>query len=270
LCYKAGPRWFCGVFGGRQFIGVLAPSDGATMRERDRRSVPLARARSDPPFAVAPEGQRVLVADDHALTRFALRRALEDGGFVVCAEVGSAADAVEAALRERPDVCLLDLHMPGSIEAIETIASRFEETAVVVVTVARSDPDLFEAMCAGAVGYIPQDTDAERIPLALEAVLQGDIALPRAVVKKLVEEFRARRERRRLPMIENGRSLTEREWEVLEHLREGLSTAEIASRLFISQVTVRTHVCSIVKKLSVSDRSAAVRLLEQALRAGTR
>ncbi|HEV3408474.1 MAG TPA: response regulator, partial [Gaiellaceae bacterium] len=172
------------------------------MRERSRLSVPLARADPDAPVRDAPEHQRVLVADDQALTRFALRRALEDGGFLVCAEVRNAADAVEAALRDLPDVCLLDLHMLGSIEAIETIASKLEETAVVVVTVARNDPDLFEAMCAGAVGYIPHDTDAERIPLALEAVLQGDIALPRAVVKKLVEEFRARRERRRLPMIE--------------------------------------------------------------------
>ena len=211
-----------------------------------------------------------MVADDHPLTRFALRRALEDGGFAVSWDAGDAADAVDAALRERPDVCVLDLHMPGSIEAIERIASALADTAVVVVTVSRNDPDLFDALCAGATGYIAQDTDAEQIPFALESVLRGEIALPRGVVRKLVDEFRQRRPRRLLPLGENARSLTEREWEVLHLLREGLSTAEIARRLFISQGTVRTHVRSIVKKLSVTDRSAAIRLLEQALRSGGR
>ncbi len=211
-----------------------------------------------------------MVADDHGLMRFALRRALEDGGFAVTGDTGDAADLIQVALGERPDVCLLDLHMPGALEAIERIASDAPETAVVVVTVSRNDPDLFEALCAGAAGYIPQDTGAERIPLALESILQGEVALPRAVVRKLVEEFRERRQRRRLPLAERAGSLTEREWEVLDLLRDGLSTAEIAKRLFISQVTVRTHVRSIVKKLSVTDRSAAIGLLEQALRARTR
>ena len=240
------------------------------MPERARLSVPLPGLDPSSSGLERPNGGRVLIADDHPLTRFAIRRALEDGGFVVSAEVRGAREAVEAARRERPDVCLLDLHMPAAIEAIESIASDAPETAVVVVTVSRNDPDLFDALCAGAAGYIPADTDAERIPVVLENVLRGDIALPRAVVGKLVEEFRGRRARRRLPLVENTRSLTEREWEVLDLLREGLSTAEIARRLFIYQVTVRTHVRSIVKKLSVADRHAAIRLLEQALRAGTR
>jgi DNA-binding NarL/FixJ family response regulator len=238
------------------------------MRDHDRPLLPVAPEASPPPPDSGPP--RVLVADDHPLTRFALRRALEDGGFTVSGDTGDAADLVQAALRARPDVCVVDLHMPGAVEAIERLVSEVPETAVVVVTVSRNDPDLFDALCAGAAGYIPQDTDAERIPLALGRILQGEIALPRTVVKKLVEEFRERRQRRRLPLLEQANMLTDREWEVLDLLREGLSTAEIASRLFISQVTVRSHVRSIVKKLSVSDRNAAVRLLEQALRAGTR
>ena len=214
----------------------------------------------------------MVVAEDHALTRFAIRRTLEDGGFVVSAEASDAGGAVEAALRERPDVCLLDLHMPGSvIEAIREITSAVDETAVVVLTVSRNDPDLFEALCAGASGYVAQDVDPERMPSALRNVLEGEIALPRMIVRRLTEEFRTRGERRPLRVLQDGRArLTEREWEVLELLRQGLTTADVAKRLFISQVTVRTHVRSIVKKLSVADRHAAIRLLEQALRAGTR
>ncbi len=241
------------------------------MSENDRSPPRLgpepARAR---PARGGPDAATVVVAADRPLTRFAIRRTLEDGGFSVCAEPGDASGAVEAAVRERPDVCLLDLHMEGSIEAIERLTSELPEIAVVVVTASGNDPDLFEALCAGAAGHVPQDIDPERIPVVLESVLEGEIALPRTVVRKLVEEFRARGERRRLPLLQNAPPLTEREWEVLDLLREGLSTSEIARRLFISKVTVRTHVRSIVKKLSVSDRSAAVRLLDQVLRAGTR
>lgn len=243
------------------------------MSESDRGSLRLAPEPARAPLAAdAAHVDTVVVAADNALTRFAIRRALEDGGFVVCAEAGDLAGAVEAALRERPDVCLLELHMPGNvIEAIEAIVSGSENTAVVALTVARNDPNLFQALCAGATGYVPEDIDPERIPSALRNVLEGEIALPRSVVKEFVAEFHARHSQRLLRLRADGRArLTEREWEVLDLLRQGLSTAEVAKRLFISQVTVRTHVRSIVKKLSVPDRSAAIRLLEQALRARTR
>ena len=209
--------------------------------------------------------QTVLIADDHPATRAGVRLALERGGFVVCAEVPDGPSAIEAALRERPDVCLLDINMPGNgIEATKAIVRQLPETAVVMLTVSRSDADLFDALRAGASGYLLKDTDPARLPHALRGVLDGEAALPRRLVALVIDEFRERRRRRRLPLVKGrGVDLTEREWEVLELLREGLSTAEIGSRLFIAPVTVRTHVSAILKKLHVPDREAAVQLLER-------
>jgi DNA-binding NarL/FixJ family response regulator len=208
---------------------------------------------------------RVVVADDHPATRAGVRMALEQGGFVVCAEVADASGAVDAARRERPDVCLLDINMPGDgIQAAEAISRELPETAVVMLTVSRTDSDLFDALRAGASGYLLKDIDPARLPLALAGVLEGEAALPRHLVALLIEEFRERRRRRRIPLL--GRrsvELTDREWEVLDLMREGASTEEIAARLFISAVTVRTHVSAILRKLQVPSRAAAVELLER-------
>jgi DNA-binding NarL/FixJ family response regulator len=191
--------------------------------------------------------------------------ALEGSGFDVCVEVGDASSAIEGARRELPDVCLLDIHMPGDgIHAAEAISRELPETAVVMLTVSRTDSDLFDALRAGASGYLLKDIDPARLPLALRGVLEGEAALPRHLVALLIEEFRERRRRRRIPL--RGRrsvELTDREWEVLELMRQGASTEEIAARLFISPVTVRTHVSAILRKLHVHTREAAVELLER-------
>jgi DNA-binding NarL/FixJ family response regulator len=206
----------------------------------------------------------VLVADDHPPTRAGVQAALERADFVVCANVADARTAVEATRRERPDVCLLDIHMPGDgIHAAETITREFPDTAVVMLTVSRTDKDLFDALRAGASGYLLKDIDPARLPLALRGVLEGEAALPRRLVSLLIEEFRERKRRRRIPLV--GRrsvELTDREWEVLELMRQGLTTQEIGDRLFISPVTVRTHVSAILRKLHVSTREAAVALLD--------
>jgi DNA-binding NarL/FixJ family response regulator len=208
---------------------------------------------------------RVLIADDHPPTRAGVRLALERDTFTVCAEAADGPTAVEAARRERPDVCLLDINMPGDgIKAAEQISHELPETAVVMLTVSRSDADLFDALRAGASGYLLKDIDPARLPLALRGVLEGEAALPRRLVALLIEEFRERQRRRRIPLV--GRrsvELTDREWEVLELMRQGLSTEEIAARLFISAGTVRTHVSSILRKLQVPTRAAAVELLDR-------
>ena len=209
-------------------------------------------------------GEVVLVADDHLPTRAGVRAALERGGFSVCADVGDGEAAVDAASRLQPDICLLDIHMPGNgIAAADAIARVAPDAAVVMLTVSQEDEDLFDALEAGAVGYLLKDTKPTQLPEALRAVLRGEAAMPPHLVTKVVSEFRQRRRRRRLPIP--GRKpveLTDREVEVLSMMRDGLSTAEMAARLFVAPVTVRTHIRSILAKLRVPDRRAAVELLD--------
>jgi DNA-binding NarL/FixJ family response regulator len=206
---------------------------------------------------------RVLIADDHPPTRAGVRLALERAGFTICGEAWTADAAIDLAMREEPDVCLLDIHMPGSgIAAASAIADRVPKTSIVMLTVSQEDQDLFDALKAGAAGYLLKTTDPNRLPHALEGVLRGEAALPRSLVMRVVAEFR-RRPQRRLTGRADLQNLTVREWEVLELLAEGHTTAEIANRLFISRATVRTHVASILRKLRAPDRATAVAFLKQ-------
>lgn len=205
----------------------------------------------------------VLIADDHPPTRAAVRHALEAGGFSVCGEAHDAESAVALTEEHGPDVALLDIDMPGNgIAAATEINRSMPETVIVMLTVSRDDNDLFDALRAGASGYLLKGTDPQRLPLALQGVLDGEAALPRALVARLIDEFRDRDDRRVRLRREHRVRLTSREWEVLELLSDGLTTAQIARRLFIAPVTVRTYVSSILKKLQVEDREAAVRLYE--------
>ena len=206
---------------------------------------------------------RVLLADDHPPTRAGVRYTLEQAGMVVVAEVADATAAIEAAIREKPDVCLMDVHMTGSgIAATRAITDALPDTFVVILTVSRDDADLFDALRAGASGYLLKDMDPDRIPNALLGVLAGEAALPRTLLVRVMDEFRERGRRRRLPLAgRKAADLTAREWEVLHLLRDGASTAEIAARLFVSQATVRSHVAAVLKKLKVPDRQAAIELL---------
>lgn len=207
---------------------------------------------------------RVLLADDHPPTRAGVRASIEGHGFVVCAEVGDAASAVSAALRERPDLCLLDIHMPGSgITAAAQITAADPDVTVVMLTVSGDEDDLFEALRAGAMGYLLKDIDPDRLPTVLRGVLAGEAALPRTLVTRVMQEFSDRRQRRSLTLPGRRRvQLTDREWEVLELLRRDLSTSEIAHRLHVTPATVRSHVAAVLHKLRVPDRASARRLFE--------
>lgn len=204
----------------------------------------------------------VLVADDHPPTRLGIRLALEGNGFVVIGEAATAATAATLARDLAPQVSLLDVHMPGNgITAARTIARAVPTTTIVMLTVSRDDADLFDAIRAGASGYLLKDIDPDRLPHALRGVLDGEAALPRSMVLRLMSEFRGRDERR----VGRGRAarLTSREWEILDLLARGLSTQDIAEQLYVSAVTVRTHVSAILRKLQVPDRASAVRVFRE-------
>jgi DNA-binding NarL/FixJ family response regulator len=201
---------------------------------------------------------RVLIADDHAPTRADLREAIEqDDRFVVVAEAADGAGAVEAALREQPHICLLDIRMPGSgISVTREVTTRLPGTKVVMVTVSIEDDDLLNALRAGAAGYLLKDSNLDRLPEALIDTLNGGSVIPSRLVARVVAEFRDHGPRRRAIVTASGYNLTSREWEVLGLLRQGLSTSEIASRLFVSRATVRSHVAALLRKLNVADRDA--------------
>jgi len=206
---------------------------------------------------------RVLIADDHAPVRESVRQTLETAGFTVCAEVANANDAIAAAVREQPDVCLLDVRMPGNgIRAVSEIASRLPDSAIIMLTVSAEAEDLFEALTAGADGYLLKDMDPAQLPAAVRAAVAGEAPMPGWLAGRLVEEFR-RRGRRTSLVARDGRTveLSRRAWDVLELLAAGHTTTDIASRLAIDTVTVRRHISDLLHKLGVSSRAEAVELL---------
>ena len=204
---------------------------------------------------------RVLVADDHAPTREDLRWALTQGGMQVCAEVSDAAHAVQLALETSPDICLLDVRMPGGgIAAAWEISARLPTTKVVMLSVSDEDTDLFNALRAGAVGYLVKDLDLRLLPRALRDVANGKAAIPRSLVARMVKQFHTNEPRFRTTAMPTdlGPRLTSREWDVLAALSEGLSTREISRRLQIKPSGVRAHISALVHKLGAADRDEAV------------
>ena len=211
---------------------------------------------------VTHEPISVVMADDHAHLRARIRTALESGGCEVLGEGASADDAIRLALEHHPDVALLDIHMPGSgIHAAQEIGRVLPETAIVMLTQSREDDDLFDSLRAGASGYLLKDTDPDQLGDALRGVLAGEAAMPPRLVARIMDEFRAPTKRRFLRSTPAAAKLSAREWEVMELLAEGLSTEEVAGRLFLSPTTIRVHVSTVLKKLRVKDRQSAFKLL---------
>lgn len=202
---------------------------------------------------------RILVACGDARMRLGVCHVLHEHGFDVCAQAADARSAVAAGLRERPDVCVLDVRIPGDgVAAAEEITAKLPEVAVVMLTASHDVAEFERSLRAGAAAYLLEDP--ETLPVALDAVLRGDAVLPRPLVWELVDELRARHSWT-TALRKRGVTFTSREEEVFDLLCQGLRTGEIAKRLFVSDVTVRTHICTILKKLRVRDRQAAVDLL---------
>lgn len=192
---------------------------------------------------------RLLIVD-HAPTRLGIRMAL-DGEVVVCAEASDTEEAIRAAMREQPDVCLIGREMPGdALAAVRGICRAAPRTAAVVLAEAYDADDLLESVRAGAVGYVPGAVDAERLRRIIRAVAANEAIVPRSMVIELLLELRGGG---------TGRdALTGRESQVLGMLGRGYSTAAIAERLEIAPVTVRRHISKLVHKLGVENRAALI------------
>jgi DNA-binding NarL/FixJ family response regulator len=221
------------------------------------------------PITPAAHDVRVLIANDQVPARAGIKRAIEPHGLRVVAEAANAEEALQMSLVLRPDVCILTVELPGSgIEAAHAIKQSLPETKIVMMTASAHDDDLFEALRAGADGYLTMSTPVSRLAYAITGVMHGEAALPRAMTGRLVLEFRERGARRRVivPCAQAEVELTPREFEVLQRLRKQEATAEIATHLGISQVTVRRHVTSLLRKLGVPNRRGAIEMIEQAER----
>ena len=204
---------------------------------------------------------RVLVASERRTTREAVRAALEPGTH--CLEAGTVRAAIAHAVDGDVDVCLIDARMKGDgIVAASTIRERRPEALIVVLAPVEDEAELLEAISAGAVGYLGDEVAPERLASIVHGVVRGEAAVPRKLVARLLDELRFREGRSRTLRTERGAvELSRREWQVLELLDEGCSTREIATRLLISDVTVRRHVGQLVRRLEVRDRAEALELL---------
>ncbi|WP_244903633.1 response regulator [Ornithinimicrobium cerasi] len=209
-------------------------------------------------------GIRIVLADDHARVRAQVREALEADGCQVCGEGATAQEAIDLAVEHSPDVVLLDIHMPGSgISAAAEITRRLPQTAVVMLTRSADDEDLFDSLRAGASGYLLKGEDPRGLPDALRGVLDGEAAMSRQLVTRIMKEFRAPTRRAFVRKSVAAGRLSAREWEVMELLGQGLTTDDVAKRLFLAPTTVRVHVSTVLRKLRVKDRESAFTLLRQ-------
>jgi len=203
----------------------------------------------------------VLIAAERLPTRVGLRLALEPEAR--CTEASDAQSAVSAAVRDRPDVCLLGLDPAGQgLRAVNEIVSKVPSAAVILLTNRLDEEEFMAAVRAGASGYLTQNLDPARLPHVVRGALRGEPAVPRKFVSRLLDELRTRERRRSVVLADRGRvSLTTREWEVVELLLSSASTADIATQLGVAPVKDRRHVGSVERKLGVSTRAEVVALL---------
>ena len=202
---------------------------------------------------------RVLVADDQALVRAGFRRLLELADIEVVGEAGDGQEAVDMARRLRPSLVLMDIRMPklDGIEATRRLVSDGDGIRVLILTTFGLDDYVYDALRAGASGFMLKDAPPEELLAAVEVVSRGDALIAPAVTRTVIEEF-VRRSPSPTPPPPQLDELTAREREVLELLARGLSNAEIADELVVSEGTVKTHVAHVLAKLGLRDRVQAV------------
>jgi two-component system, NarL family, response regulator DevR len=201
--------------------------------------------------------QRIILVDDHEVVRLGLKSLLEHHEqFDVVGEAGTAKEAVELISKERPDIVLMDIRLPGAsgIEACEQITRDFPESRVVMLTSYADDEMLFSAIRAGASGYVLKQIGGNDLIRALEAVARGEAPLDPAVTQRVFQEVRRAVKDEESSVFVN---LSQQEKHVLLLVSEGKTNREIAKALFLGEGTVRNYVSSILSKLAVSNRAEA-------------
>jgi DNA-binding NarL/FixJ family response regulator len=208
---------------------------------------------------------RILIVDDHPLTRDALAKLLEQGGFDVVGQAGDGHEAIELARRMQPNLVLLDLSMPAldGLSALPRLREAAPQCEVVVLTASGTEENLLAAIRGGAAGYLLKTEPPERIVEFLDGVAEGEAALSGAIARRLLEQVREGTSHGGVP-DSIAQALSARELEVLLLLDDHLGTDEVAKRLFISEHTVRSHVKSLLRKLQVSSRREALEALATA------
>ncbi|MFD7993038.1 response regulator [Streptomyces mexicanus] len=203
---------------------------------------------------------RVLIADDQQMVREGFGVLLNTQPDIeVVGQAVNGLDAVAKVAELAPHVVLMDIRMPGlgGIEATHRVTTEAPGTKVLVLTTFDLDEYVYEALCAGASGFLLKDASADRLAEAVRVVAAGDALLAPGITRKLIAEFSRMNGRPRAPLKERVGDLTERETEVLALIAQGLSNAEIAERLVVAEQTVKTHVGRILVKLGLRDRTQA-------------
>ena len=204
---------------------------------------------------------RVMLVDDHAFVRSAIRQALSAPDVVIVGEAASGEEAIKLAPSLRPDVLLVDIDLPGmsGLRLLRELRPRLPDAKFVMLTVSTSQVDVLEAVRLGAVGYLTKDLDADALLRAVRGVRDGDLAMPRKIAARTIQDLVAgiRGTEHGAPGLD---SLSPREEEILRLLAEGMTDREIGEALTISTRTVESHVSNILRKLDARNRAAAARL----------
>lgn len=209
-----------------------------------------------------PRTIRVMLVDDHAHIRSAIRQAISAPDLEIAGEAATGDEAIELALTLQPDIILLDIDLPGTpgLEVVRLLAPRLPRTKIVMLTVSSASRDVLEAISHGAVGYLTKDLSPDALRRSVRGVADGDLAMPRRMAARVLHDLAASGRGPR-PDASRIHLLSPRELEVLRLLSDGLTDRDIGEALAISPRTVETHVGNVLRKLEVRNRVAAVRVL---------